>query len=37
MATAAQMKALVDSHAAGDDAWFYSVALQVAASAASNA
>jgi SpoVK/Ycf46/Vps4 family AAA+-type ATPase len=34
MATAAQMKALVDSHAAGDDARFYSVALQVAASAA---
>ncbi|MGF1645972.1 MAG: AAA family ATPase [Kineosporiaceae bacterium] len=34
MATAAQMKALVDSHATGDDARFYSVALQVAASAA---
>jgi SpoVK/Ycf46/Vps4 family AAA+-type ATPase len=34
MATAAQVKALVDSHAAGDDERFYSVALQVAAGAA---
>jgi SpoVK/Ycf46/Vps4 family AAA+-type ATPase len=34
MATADQVKALVRSHAAGDDAQFYSVALQVAARAA---
>jgi SpoVK/Ycf46/Vps4 family AAA+-type ATPase len=34
MATADQMKALVRSHAEGDDAKFYSVALQVAARAA---
>src|SRR5690606_29096377 len=34
MATADQMKALVKSHAAGDDERFFSVALQVAARAA---
>ena len=34
MATADQVKALVKSHAEGDDARFYSVALQVAAGAA---
>ena len=34
MATADQMKALVRSHAEGDDTKFYSVALQVAARAA---
>lgn len=34
MATADQVKALVRSHAEGDDTKFYSVALQVAASAA---
>ena len=34
MATADQMKALLKSHAEGDDTTFYSVALQVAARAA---
>lgn len=34
MASADQVKALIRSHAAGDDAQFYSVALQVAARAA---
>jgi SpoVK/Ycf46/Vps4 family AAA+-type ATPase len=34
MATAEQVKALVKSHAEGDDARFYSIALQVAAGAA---
>lgn len=34
MATADQVKALVRSHAAGDESHFYSVALQVAARAA---
>lgn len=34
MATSAQMKSLIDSHAAGDDDRFYAVALQVAARAA---
>src|SRR5712692_6317199 len=34
MATADQVKALVRSHAEGDDTKFYSVALQVAARAA---
>ena len=34
MATADQMKALVRSHADGDESLFYSVALQVAARAA---
>src|SRR4051812_16761358 len=34
MATADQVKALVKSHADGDDTRFYSIALQVAASAA---
>lgn len=36
MATADQVKALVKSHADGDDTRFYSVALQVAAGAARN-
>ena len=36
MATADQVKALVRSHAEGDDTRFYSVALQVAAGAARN-
>ncbi|ROP41850.1 AAA family ATPase [Saccharothrix texasensis] len=36
MATADQVKALVKSHAEGDDTRFYSVALQVAAGAARN-
>lgn len=36
MATADQVKALVKSHAEGDDKRFYSVALQVAAGAARN-
>lgn len=36
MATADQVKALVRSHAHGDDAQFYSVAMQVAARAARN-
>lgn len=36
MATADQLKALVRSHAEGDDSRFYSVALQVAARAAKN-
>lgn len=36
MATADQVKALVKSHAEGNDTRFYSVALQVAASAARN-
>ena len=34
MATADQVKALVQSHADGDDGHFYSVAMQVAARAA---
>jgi len=34
MATAEQLKALIRSHAAGDDDRFYSVAMQVAARAA---
>lgn len=34
MATAEQVKALVRSHADGDDSQFYAVALQVAAKAA---
>ena len=34
MATADQLKALVRSHASGDENQFYSVALQVAARAA---
>ena len=34
MATADQVKALVRTHAEGDDTKFYSVALQVAARAA---
>lgn len=34
MATAEQIKALVKSHADGDDARFYSVAMQVAAAEA---
>ena len=34
MATAEQLKALIRSHAVGDDDRFYSVALQVAARAA---
>ncbi len=34
MATADQLKALVRSHASGDERHFYSVALQVAARAA---
>lgn len=36
MATAEQVKALVRSHADGDDSQFYAVALQVAAKAAQN-
>jgi hypothetical protein len=36
LATADQVKALVKSHADGNDALFYSVALQVAAGAARN-
>jgi hypothetical protein len=35
MANAAQIKALLQSHAQGDDAHFYAVALQVAAAEAS--
>ena len=34
MATAEQVKALVQSHAEGDDARFYAIAMQVAAQAA---
>ncbi len=34
MATAAQLKALITSHAEGDDSRFYAIAMQVAAKAA---
>ena len=36
MANADQLKALIESHSSGDDARFYSVAMQVAARAAKN-